>query len=378
MYYVEWMAWLLNIKSDQWFEENMGEAEDSKKSLMEPVYAESVTEDKARQAAKRFAYAETRGPVYACNDTYLEMRCGGMEDKRGLVTFISGAFVLLLFGMWVDFALPIYLALIRGNEPVFGRPLDIGDIFYAVFVTLISGTPLWFYFKYAFRFTRLEALTSRHLLIRFNRITRQVYLHRPPSCGGIVVVPWEGVSTEEIAGQRLLVGWFPGDTPLPFPVMAFVGKQSSSADDLKAEWEFIRRYMNEGGLQAIPKPRISSQLPLPWQAFIAQFEASGPFLHNGGPLIWLGCLMISPAFVIVGLSHWASLLLCWRPRWPKVLREAGLPGKPVPALSTADDYPPGVREQLLANEHRWAVRPGRRPERKGSARGTDRSIRGQP
>ncbi|MGO4333258.1 hypothetical protein, partial [Cupriavidus sp. M-11] len=283
MYYVEWMAWLLNIKSDQWFEANMGDADGSKKPLVEPVYAETVAEDKANQAAKRFAHAETRGPVYACNDTYLEMRCGGMEEKRGLVTFVSGAVVLLLFGMWIDFALPIFWAFIVGNETVFGRPWDIGDIVFAVFVTFLAGAPLWFYFKYAFRVTRLEALTSRHLLIRFNRVTRQVYLHRPPSCGGIVVVPWEGVSSMEVAGQRLLLGWFADDTPLPFPVIAFVGKQSSSEADLQAEWEFIRRYMNEGGLSAVPKPRISSQLPLPWQAFIAQFEALGPFLREGGP-----------------------------------------------------------------------------------------------
>ncbi|MGO4333257.1 hypothetical protein, partial [Cupriavidus sp. M-11] len=283
MYYAEWMAWLLNIKSDQWFEENMGDADGSKKPLVEPVYAESVAEDKARQAAKRFAHAETRGPVYACNNTYLEMRCGGMEEKRGLLTLISLVIVGMVTRGWVSSSGPIVWGLVSGTNQAFGRPIGGSEYFDLFFDGALFGIPIFLYFKYAFRFTRLEALTSRYLLIRFNRVTRQVYLHRPPSCGGIAAVPWEGVSTEEIAGQRLLAGWFPGDTPLPFPVMAFVGKQSSSADDLKAEWEFIRRYMNEGGLSAVPKPRISSQLPLPWQAFIAQFEALGPFLREGGP-----------------------------------------------------------------------------------------------
>lgn len=166
----------------------------------------------------------------------------------------------------------------------------------------------------------------------------------------------------EVAGQRLMVGWFPGEVDLPFPTFAFIGKQSSSKAELQAEWEFIRRYMDEGGLQAVTKPRTSSLLPLPWNAFTPQFEALGAFARNGGPLIWLGALLISPAFVIIGLSHWASLLLCWRPRWPKIIREAGEPGKPTPAFTTVTDYPPDVQEKLLANAHRWELRPGRAPD----------------
>ncbi|WP_139208613.1 hypothetical protein [Achromobacter sp. NFACC18-2] len=80
------------------------------------------------------------------------------------------------------------------------------------------------------------------------------------------------------------------------------------------------------------------------------------------------CLLISPAFFILGLSHWASLLLCWRPRWPRIIREAGQAGKPVPAFSTVEDYPPDVRAQLLANAHRWALRPGRAPDNRRRGR----------
>jgi len=51
----------------------------------------------------------------------------------------------------------------------------------------------YFYLKYGLGITRLEAFTSRHMLVRFNRITQQVYLHRPNYCGGTVILPWEGV-----------------------------------------------------------------------------------------------------------------------------------------------------------------------------------------
>ena len=185
-----------------------------------------------------------------------------------------------------------------------------------------------------------------------------------------MVLPWQGVYSDEVAGQRLALAWLPFDnTSLPFPTVAFVGKQSSRVSDLQSEWEFIRRYMDEGGRQGVEKPRISSQLPLPWPAFTAQFEALGPFFRNGGPWVWIGCLLISPAFVIVGLAHWTSLLLCWRPRWPRVIREAGQPGKPVPDFTTVDDYSSDVKAQLLANAHRWALHSGSAPERRQRERG---------
>lgn len=71
--------------------------------------------------------------------------------------------------------------------------------------------------------------------------------------------------------------------------------------------------------------------------------------------------MVWPAFVIIGTGHWLSLLLCWRPRWPKVIREAGTPGKPVPPVTTLSDYPQAIQERLLANADRWQLKPGRRP-----------------
>jgi hypothetical protein len=74
--------------------------------------------------------------------------------------------------------------------------------------------------------------------------------------------------------------------------------------------------------------------------------------------MWFACLLISPAFLIIGLSHWASLLLCWKPRWPKIIQEAGKPGKPVPKISSIDDYPPKIAEELKRKSHIWMVRPG--------------------
>jgi len=154
--------------------------------------------------------------------------------------------------------------------------------------------------------------------------------------------------------------------------MALLGKQGQGGSELRDEWEFIRRYM-EDGPQAVPRPRLSTQLPSPVQAFSAQFEGLGRFFRKSSWLFKVVLLLVCPAFVIIGTGHWLSLLLCWRPRWPKVIREAGMPGKPVPAVTTLSDYPPEIQERLLANADRWHLKPGKRPEKKPRKLSTSRS-----
>ena len=164
-------------------------------------------------------------------------------------------------------------------------------------------------------------------------------------------------------GMRLGLVWHPSRTGLPHMEIAQIGKQGQGGSELRDEWEFIRRYMEEGP-HAVPRPRLSTQLPSPIQAFSAQFEGLGRFFRKSSWLFKVILLMVWPAFVIVGTGHWLSLLLCWRPRWPKVIREAGLPGKPVPPVTTLSDYPRTIQERLLANADRWQLKPGKRPTKK--------------
>jgi len=49
------------------------------------------------------------------------------------------------------------------------------------------------------------------------------------------------------------------------------------------------------------------------------------------------------------ICHWLSLLLCWPTWWPRIIRRAGLPGAPVPKLTTADDYGPEMAAKLRAS-----------------------------
>ncbi|MEK1955818.1 hypothetical protein WF331_29115, partial [Pseudomonas sp. YNh] len=126
-----------------------------------------------------------RSPVYSFNENFLEMRCGGSEEKRGLITIMTlgGLGPILYSGVTITLG-SVYLYLFTSRDPA------VIDIIIMMLMSVMDGAIVYFYLKYGLRLTRLEMLTSRHLLIRFNRATQQVHLHRPKYCGGIVTFPW--------------------------------------------------------------------------------------------------------------------------------------------------------------------------------------------
>jgi len=65
-------------------------------------------------------------------------------------------------------------------------------------------------------------------------------------------------------------------------------------------------------------------------------------------LVLTFALILSP-LLLHSICHWLSLLMCWPTWWPKAIRRAGLPGAPVPKLTTADDYGPEMAAKLRAS-----------------------------
>ncbi|KEY88551.1 DUF6708 domain-containing protein [Pseudomonas capeferrum] len=364
MYLIEWGFWRMATQSESARDALEAEMTPAEKRADQDFYQRDLEEEMHFQSVSETPH--TRGPVFAFNEIFLEIRCGGSEEKRGLITLATLGGIAPIIVMSAIMTIGFIWMDITDHE---SRSLI--TILTTLIMLFISATIFYLYSKYGIHLTRLEILTSRHLLIRFNRITQQVHLHRPSYCGGIVTFPWKttgstGLYPEDDSlsvGMRLGLIWHPSRTSLPHIEIALLGKQGQGGSELRDEWEFIRRYMEEGP-HAVPRPRLSTQLPSPIQAFSAQFEGLGRFFRNSSWLFKLVMLMVWPAFVIIGTAHWISLLLCWRPRWPKVIREAGLPGKPVPSPTTLSDYPPEIQERLLANADRWQLKPGKRPEKK--------------
>ena len=362
MYLMEWGFWQLETMSAAARAQSDSEMSAEMKRLEEDCYEGDLDDDLTFKSVSE--NPRVRGTVFAFNDTYMEMRAGGAEEKRGLITLITLSLLIPIVFIWIPSTIELIYFDMKHPEH-FSIIAAIVDSF----MILAPTIGIYLYVRYGFKITRLEAFTSRHLLVRFNRITQQVYLHRPKYCGGIVTFPWHSTGSSAIhpeddfisSGLRLALIWHPRHSGLPHMEMTFVGKLGHGGSENRDEWEFIRRYM-EDGPDSIPRPRLSTHLPSPIQAFSAQFEGIGKFIRTSGWPMKVALLMIWPAYLVIGTAHWVSLLLCWRPRWPKVIREAGQPGKPVPPFTTLNDYPPEVQERLLANSDKYELKPGNRPE----------------
>lgn len=342
MYFFEWMFWWGST-----FDEKQRDADwlsfiDKRQKKLGVLNSEKPVDLSLSESS----CPRARGPVYAFNDTFLEMRSGSLEHYRGLLT------PLALTAIWfVGVGGFHHLYWIIDRE---WQDRIVGNII-ALFLFGSVTFCFWYcFFKFKLYIpVRWELFTQRRLLIRFNRKTRQVYLHRPKYAGGVMILPWEEmVVALEGPGMPLLLGWIPQHTGLPFATFAAVGKRAGRAQELLDEWEFIRCYMEEGP-ESVPRPRVRSKIPWPWYSLEPQFEGLGPILRHGDWKLWLGKVLISPAFLTLGAGHWVSQLLCWEPRWPKIIREAGQPGKPTPKLTTAEDYDPETCRRLHLNKDMW-------------------------
>ena len=360
MYLVEWMLWQgATAEKGSW-----ASLEGSlSRFTPERVKKGEIQAEKSRKQ-RQSDTPRLRSPAYTYNDTYLEMRAGCMEYARGLISVVSLFYIYIAIG----FLNLSYVALFKFiSNP--GLSWLLACIFPAVF----AGVFVWFYIKYGLTITRFEMITQRRLLVRFNRKTRQVYLHRPKYAGGIVALPWDkvGVMTD-VGGIRfpMMLAW-DNDEGRPNPECCFVGKSSATSGPVVDEWEFIRRYMEEGP-QGLPKPRLRTRWPMPWHGFEPVFGGMlGLLLGKRDPkdrpkdakqwcqriigkiLIVAALIMISPALLILGLANWLSQLLCWEPRWPKVIKEAGEPGKLTPKLTEAIDYDADTCRRLYLNADVW-------------------------
>ncbi|OCG23237.1 hypothetical protein A9G45_00885 [Gilliamella sp. HK2] len=300
------------------------------------------------------------GPYYAYNNRYLEIRGGMFENFRGVLSWIS--LLIFLIPYSAGYAAS-YIILDLNNY----KPEEIASgIFAIIFFSIIFLILAYLcirYFRYIYRF---ELFTLRHIRVRFNRITRQVYIQRPKYCGGTVVFKWEhimpanfGETGSDMGGTNMvnLMTFHPYKTGFPVAQSVGIGKNTYNPQDYKDEWEFIRRYM-EHGPDNLPKPRLSTHLPMPFHGFEGHIK---PMIHaaKNAPTVWVYLLLI-PVFLILPpfytVGYFISECLCWQPRWPKVIRQAGQMGKPIPKETTLADYPPKVQQALLDSRLEWGVR----------------------
>ncbi|EEG07476.1 DUF6708 domain-containing protein [Pseudogulbenkiania ferrooxidans] len=335
MYFLEWSvamgrrrhkpgSWLDNIQKEVAEE---GEA-DARKMLARGLrYDLNFKEVDIREC--RSKSVDDNAAIYCKTASYLDV-CTYNDDKRGLLTLVFGA---LLYGM-VPFS--ITTAVISYNIAVSPEEGGLEPI------SLLAGLVSWVmifavayaFYRYLARIWRLEAFTMRRLVVRFNRNTRKVYFLRPSFLGGVKAYDWEAIDAglpkdmpnhEGVGGMLVLVAKAEeNDSPHKLLGVdgAFVGNACRDYQHLLSFWEYIRRFM-EDGPDAVPKPRRRrSKWPNPLASMwtVSRLSLPGGF-DLGRSFLWLR-LVLTPVFVIWGLGHYASLLLCYEPRFPKAIRAA--------------------------------------------------------
>ncbi|UZG43312.1 DUF6708 domain-containing protein [Caldimonas thermodepolymerans] len=270
--------------------------------------------------------------VYEFNDTFMDLRTP-FEEWRGLVTLAMVGGLAGPAGVGIPMLVTdVIPTLAAGADLRTDEPLEFIDYLSLMVVLVVVVGWIWAMFRFGWRYFRLESCVQRRLLVRFNRVTRKVYLHRPRYAGGIVELDWNCVINsiepphvrrgDSVLGMPLALFWYPSETPHGKPEMVFVGRCAQSGDELERLWEFIRRYMEEGP-QSVPRPRCIGKFPWPWRSVMASGSLAWPLFKMGG-LRWLLPLvvLVSPAIACTATGHWISQLLCWEPVFPRRIRQA--------------------------------------------------------
>lgn len=203
------------------------------------------------------------GSVFAQNDAYLEMCNPGwdLQWRAGMGNIYVILPALFVIWSWYGFALhPILF-----NQMIFFFVLTdrVSSVFllggWLLFFPMALGSAfliyMWFY-KMGMRTCFFTYARGR---IRFNRLTRKVYVLRPTYCGGNVVLDWERLvalfdpqSTDRWDKQSvaMLALYHPPldatDPEAKGEDCLFVGPAVSGPEGAAHLWEYIRQYMETG------------------------------------------------------------------------------------------------------------------------------------
>ena len=264
--------------------------------------------------------------VIKLNSTFLEttdmwFACKG--DSSPMVLFFIG-----LFG-WGLFVVVQYT--LFGDEVWKDGPLVLFGIS-AMFVPFLCVL-LWLLSKEFFSYT--------HYPSRFNRKTRMVYVFR--TNGTVLATKWDKVfftlgrlnqrAEHEVRGHILASDGKTIEETFALSCADFIPSatitpgQSLENDPVRANWEFIRRYMEVGPESVISNISYIQPIDARRETFS---EGLKRIFHNNAKsprfFVWL---MFVPA-LLSGFTRFLAMHSCRIPKWPKEVEDACIiePGDP--------------------------------------------------
>jgi len=300
----------------------------SKRNFARRTAGETASTELVNRVSQASATPNAGNSCYVFNDKFLEFRTP-FDEMRGGITLATCCLLgPLVYGM-EPFPAMIQEMLSGINES--GNEMDLQSYGAYTWVIVLLSSLLVAAVHFGWRHLRLEAFVQRRLLVRFNRKTRKVYLHRPAYAGGVLELPWDNVVPDGVCpgsdeasgiGASLMLLWNPPHSPRGEIEMALVGRMARSNSEITNLWEFIRRYMEEGP-EGLPEPQTIGKFPWPWRGLESAWSFIWPVWRIEG-LDWARWLIVlmSPLILIFAASHWLALLTCWEPVFPKAIRDA--------------------------------------------------------
>ncbi|MDR2872138.1 MAG: hypothetical protein LBV45_06385 [Xanthomonadaceae bacterium] len=191
------------------------------------------------------------------------------------------------------------------------RSFIIDFVFFSVLFLLPVVFAWWLGLRHDF-------FTYTHYPIRFNRKTRMVHAFQHNGPGGVVSVPWEqafffigeGAHQKYIRDLRCHV--LDGDTVKETFVVGHYF-DDTQIKRIKALWEFIRRYMDEGADKVMSNPLdhyVDTSVDETWTNCYVHVAASlGPTLYSIRYLLF-------PVYGMLTLTRWLVFKSSKVPEWP--------------------------------------------------------------
>ena len=265
--------------------------------------------------------------VFEKNETFLET-ANAQFHERGMLTY-GGLFAVPLlayaaFGI-LDMMLNVPDAVRKSGNLVAGL-IGFGGLELCVLALLMAV--LWGLHTELFTWTRLP--------IRFNRRTRMVHAYRGAGGNGIISVAWDkAFFFIESRGQGFISRTNTYNIRChvlderQYVVQSFsVGKSVASLRDelgqqgaqtvstLANEFEYIRRYMEEGA-SMLPEPElVPTQVSLR-NSMKIWLRTARRVMRSGNPVA-VPVLVLIPFAALTGVLHYIGQLTSRQPAWPEV------------------------------------------------------------
>lgn len=268
--------------------------------------------------------------LFAQNDTYLELTNPGWDFRWRIGIMMFYVVMPALFIIWSWYGLAVHPVLTGKYfmfvpEPMY--PAESGDLWFGWLLPFPMALGC-FYMLHLLFFAQGGITAWFGMLrgrIRFNRKTRKVYVLRPDSCGGNVVLdwdrlvclmdpkaknPWNDLRIEAVA---LYHPPFDANDPeakgedcIFFGPSLVLGEREGGS-----VWEYVRRFMQVG-------PEIEAMPDKPTDAdfnFLPRYPPANYFTYCGAPSDEQYKLEMNPSFMDTA-CHMLTQSTCTWPRFP--------------------------------------------------------------